>query len=317
MKKNNNNHSQILGEKFQIYIDDELRIRRIIKIKNEECFVLKDTKSGETIIISKNDLYDKYVKLTPDAFLNIMITKEESYSNIEDNDVYFCVNRSCDLVHGSTIPSLLLRQNIYSRFKNQFATNNDIYVGDCLTIVNSEKNDIKESMTFKEIKKSYSIAMYIDDTVDDIIECISSKFKKEINTLLKKLKDNAMFNIKGFNDNIESLLEENDFIGNYYSLFNITKIDFPIILGKESYNDEGDIILNDKQHKAIEDLLRKYITNIKVIKYDKDIDISKIVSIDHVMVCDSNNEIFLIAYESTGYYINEDNMDVAKSMGIV
>ena len=76
MKKNNNNHSQILGEKFQIYIDDELRIRRIIKIKNEECFVLKDTKSGETIIISKNDLYDKYVKLTPDAFLNIMITKE-------------------------------------------------------------------------------------------------------------------------------------------------------------------------------------------------------------------------------------------------
>ena len=131
MKKNNNNHSQILGEKFQIYIDDELRIRRIIKIKNEERFVLKDTKSGETIIISKNDLYDKYVKLTPDAFLNIMITKEESYSNIEDNDVYFCVNRSCDLVHGSTIPSLLLRQNIYSRFKNQFATNNDIYVGDC------------------------------------------------------------------------------------------------------------------------------------------------------------------------------------------
>ena len=317
MKKNNNNHSQILGEKFQIYIDDELRIRRIIKIKNEECFVLKDTKSGETIIISKNDLYDKYVKLTPDAFLNIMITKEESYSNIEDNDVYFCVNRSCDLVHGSTIPSLLLRQNIYSIFKNQFATNNDIYVGDCLTIVNSEKNDIEESMTFKEIKKSYSIAMYIDDTVDDIIECISSKFKKEINTLLKKLKDNAMSNIKGFNDNIESLLEENDFIGNYYSLFNITKIDFPIILGKESYNDEGDIILNDKQHKAVEDLLRKYITNIKVIKYDKDIDISKIVSIDHVMVCDSNNEIFLIAYECTGYYVNENNIDIAKSMGII
>lgn len=315
--KKNSNHSQILGEKFQIYINDELRIRRIIKIKNEECFVLKDIKSGETIIISKNDLYNKYVKLTPDAFINIMITKEESYSDIEDNDVYFCVNRSCDLVHGSTIPSLLLRQNIYSRFKNQFATNNDIYVGDCLTVVNSEKNDIEESMTFKEIKKSYSIAMYIDDTVDDIIECISSKFKKEINTLLKKLKDNAMSNIKGFNDNIESLLEENDFIGNYYSLFNITKIDFPIILGKESYNDEGDIILNDKQHKAVEDLLRKYITNIKVIKYDKDIDISKIVSIDHVMVCDSNNEIFLIAYECTGYYVNENNIDVAKSMGII
>lgn len=315
--KKNNNHSQILGEKFQIYINDELRIRRIIKIKNEECFVLKDVKSGEIIIISKNDLYDKYVKLTPDAFLNIMITKEESYNNIEDNDVYICVNKSCDLIHGNNTPSLLLRQNIYSRFKNQFATNNDIYVGDCLTIVNSEKNDIEESMTFKEIKKSYSIAMYIDDTVNDIIECISSKFKKEINTLLKKLKDNAMPNMKGFNDNIESLLEENDFIGNYYSLFNITKIDFQIILGKESYNDEGDIILNDKQHKAIEDLLRKYITNIKVIKYDKDIDISKIVSIEHVMVCDSNNEIFLIAYESTGYYINEDNMDVAKSMGIV
>ena len=111
---------------------------------------------------------------------------------------------------------------------------------------------------------------------------------------------------------------ENDFIGNYRSIFNITQIDFPIVLGKESYNAEGDIILNEKQKQRLEDMLRRYISkNIKVIKYDKDIDISKIVNVQHVVVCDSENQIYLIAYTIEGYYTNnEDDAQVLESFGL-
>jgi hypothetical protein len=123
---------------------------------------------------------------------------------------------------------------------------------------------------------------------------------------------------KGTAVSIRQLWEENDFIGNYKSLFNIVQIEFQIVLGKESYNTDGDIILNPKQKNRLEDMLRRYIANIRVIKYDKDIDISKIVNVQHVVVCDSENKIYLIAYNVDGYYAeSEDDMQVLKSFGIV
>jgi hypothetical protein len=44
--------------------------------------------------------------------------------------------------------------------------------------------------------------------------------------------------------------------------------------------------------------------------------VSRIVNTQHVIVCDSNNDIFLIAYTVDGYYAdNEDDRDVLRSMG--
>ena len=65
-------------------------------------------------------------------------------------------------------------------------------------------------------------------------------------------------------------------------------------------------------------MLRRYISNIRVVKYDKDIDISKIVNVQHVVVCDSENKIYLIAYDVVGYYAeSEDDAQVLKAFGIV
>ena len=307
----------MIGMKYQIYEGDDLKVRRAVRTKGDGTYVLKEDGVEQNFIISSEELSGKYVALTPDAFLNIMIVKEPSYEGSEIDDVYFCVNRATDMSMGIQEPVLILRQNIFSRFKNVISTMfNEIYIGECATIVNSSKEELAEIMTFKEITNQCGIAVYIDDSEQDILSCIPNKFKKDINATLCSIKS-AMQHCKGVTETIEELWKDNDFIGNFKSVFNITQIDFPIVLGKESYNAEGDIVLNNKQKQRLEDVLRRHISNIRVIKYDKDIDISKIVNVQHVVVSDSENIIYLIAYDIDGYYAeNESDMQVLEAFGL-
>jgi hypothetical protein len=309
---------QVIGTKYQIFEGEELKVRRLVKAKDDSTYVLKENGVEQKIIVTDKDLADKYVRLTPDAFLNIMITREPEFEGNDINDVYFCVNRASDIAMGIQQPALILRQNIYSKFKNvASALFSDVYIGECGTVVNSSKEELMEFMSFESILKQFSVALYLDDSEADILKCIPNKLKKEINATLCEIKSFVPEMCKGATESIEQLWEENDFIGNYKSIFNITQIDFPIVLGKESYNAEGDIILNEKQKKRLEDVLRRYISNIRVIKYDKDIDISKIVNIQHVVVSDSNNDIYLIAYEVDGYYAEDDSQaQILESFGL-
>lgn len=309
---------QIIGTKYQIFENDELKVRRVVRAKGDDTYVLKENNTDKNFIVPGKELADKYIRLTPDAFLNIMIVKEPAYEGTEVNDVYFCVNRATDITVGVQEPALILRQNIYSKFKNISASLfGDVFIGDCATVVNSSKEELAEFMTFEEIVKQHSVAVYIDDSENDILACIPNKFKKDINTILCLIKSSMPEMCKGATETIEQLWEENDFIGNFKSIFNIVQTDFPIVLGKESYNSEGDIILNAKQKQRLEDLIRRYISNIRVIKYDKDIDISKIVHVHHVVVSDSENKIYLIAYDVDGYYAdNNDDTQVLEAFGL-
>lgn len=309
---------QIVGTKYQIFEGDNLKVRRVVRAKDADTYVLKESGVDHNFIVTGQELSDKYIRLTPDAFLNIMITKEPAFEGNDINDVYFCINRSTDITMGVHYPVLILRQNIYSKFKNIGASLfGDVYIGECATVVNSSKEELADFMTFEEIIKQYSVAVYLDDSEKDILACIPNKFKKDINTVLCSIKSSMPEMCKGTTESLEQLLEENDFIGNFKSIFNITQIDFPIVLGKESYNADGDIVLNAKQKQRLEDILRRYISNIRVIKYDKDIDISKIVSVQHVVVSDSENQIYLIAYDVDGYYVeNTDDAQVLESFGL-
>ena len=310
---------QIIGTKYQIFENDELKVRRVVRVKDDNTYVLKENGIDQNFIVSAKELTDKYVRLIPDAFLNIMITKEPTYEGAEVNDVYFCVNRGGDVAAGIQEPALILRQNIYSRFKNISASLfGVVYIGECATIVNSSKEEIVEMMTFEEIIKQHSVAIYLDDSEEDMLMCIPNKFKKDIDATLHAIKSSMPEMCKGATESLKQLWEENDFIGNYKSLFNITQIDFPIFLGSESLDINGDIKLNNKQKQRLEDILRRYISNIRVIKYDKDIDISKIVNVQHVVVSDSTNQIYLIAYDVDGYYAdNKDDAQVLESFGML
>lgn len=301
----------ILGYKYQTYDGDNLKIYRTNRFKDYQSVVAIDEETGEEKIITKDDLKDKYVLITPDAFMNIMITDQ-----IEKPDIYICIHKS-NKTSSDITPDIIIRQAIYNESTCFGFTGNEIYVGDCINKSSIQSGYSMEMyMDFNKINFTSSIALYVDDTIDSINKTISLKTHKKLNEIFTKIKkefeNSPMGNmIKGCANNLKELMENTYFINKYRQEFNILQIDWPIVLGPESYNSIGDIILNRKQHEKLEDELRKFITNIKIIKYDKDIDISRIVSITHSMISDSNGIIYLIAYNIIEDYPIDSDIAIA------
>lgn len=307
-----------LGQKYQYYIGDEMKVGRITKFKNEDTVVITDKDSGETSIMSKKELEDM-VLLTPDADLNIMTTIDENFQ--DSLDVYACVNKNDG--GESYLPCVVLRQNTYSAYKNAVRLNpgsyQDIYVGDCFCDKNypSQDTGLKEMLEFTKIKDSLSVSIYIDDKLEDIIKIIGKK-SKVFDDTLKEIHDTQMKatggTVKGYCTTLKQLFKENFFIFNYRMAFNIIPLDFEIELEDGLNSKDGEIFFNSKQQKLFEDFIRKYVKDIKVLKYDNDIDISKIVSHTHMVVSDKNENIYIIAYVVVGDYPVDS--DIAEAMKV-
>lgn len=302
---------EILGTKYQTYIDDELVVFRLVNIKSNNKYTVED-KDGKRITMTQEEL-NKCVKLDLDALLCLMITTgEDGY-----RDVYACVNRVEDMRAGYKDPVLILRQNIYSSSKNSFSIMDGVYVGECMTNINrTNDSNFKSLMEFKSIDYTLSVGLYVDDKFKDIKKFITGHNAKKFDEILRQIKSetektNSM--IKGYCDSLEELFEENNFMYHYRSLFNITQIDFLIETGNNT-SEDGVIQLDEIQIRKIEDLLRNHITDVKVLKYDKDIDISKIVGNTHIMLSDKSENIYLVSYVIVSPY--EVDNDILKAMSI-
>lgn len=305
-----------LGSKYQ---NSDGVIFRSIKMKNENTVSLKNLSTGEIKNVDTDYVLNSLVKLTPDAILNIMLC-EDDVNGSKYEDVYVVVYRTATIESGNTEPDLILRQDVYSYTKNNpftaFGNTNIIYVGDCITKFTMPGDGFKmmDLFEYNKVKVNHSFDLYSDDKLSDIMELIGNKAKIYNATLENIYNEKAADNIKGYCRNLKELCKDNHFIEAYRSLFNITTIDWNVVLGKQSFNEDGDIILNSKQIKAVENIVRKYITDVKVIEYGYDVDISKIVRYSHIMVSDINEKIYLIAYRVIGDYPVDD--DIAKAMGV-
>ena len=298
---------EILGTKYQTYIDDELVVLRLVNIKSENKFTMVD-REGNKLSMTKEEL-DKCIKLDSDALLCLMTATLDE----DVRDVYACVHRTDDMRNGIKEPVMILRQNIYSSSKNAFNAGMDIYVGECLTNPKFDNDEqFKSLLEFNTIDDTLSVALYVDDKFKDIKQFITGHNARKFDEVLRTIKsNNTQSMLKGYCETLDQLFEENNFMFNYRMIFNIAQVDFPIELDNNTDKD-GVITLNSKQISRLEDLLRAYITDVKVLKYDKDIDISKIVSKTHIMISDETENIYLVSYIVKAAY-PVDN-DIARAM---
>ena len=298
---------EILGTKYQTYIDDELVVLRLVNIKSENKFTMVD-REGNKLSMTKEEL-DKCIKLDSDALLCLMTTTLDE----DVRDVYACVHRTDDMRNGVKEPVMILRQNIYSSSKNAFNAGMDIYVGECLANPKFDNDEqFKSLLEFNTIDDTLSVALYVDDKFKDIKQFITGHNARKFDEVLRTIKsNNTQSMLKGYCETLDQLFEENNFMFNYRMIFNIAQVDFPIELDNNTDKD-GVITLNSKQISRLEDLLRAYITDVKVLKYDKDIDISKIVSKTHIMISDETENIYLVSYIVKAAY-PVDN-DIARAM---
>ena len=298
---------EILGTKYQTYIDDELVVLRLVNIKSENKLTMVD-REGNKLSMTKEEL-DKCIKLDSDALLCLMTTTLDE----DVRDVYACVHRTDDMRNGVKEPVMILRQNIYSSSKNAFNAGMDIYVGECLANPKFDNDEqFKSLLEFNTIDDTLSVALYVDDKFKDIKQFITGHNARKFDEVLRTIKsNNTQSMLKGYCETLDQLFEENNFMFNYRMIFNIAQVDFPIELDNNTDKD-GVITLNSKQISRLEDLLRAYITDVKVLKYDKDIDISKIVSKTHIMISDETENIYLVSYIVKEAY-PVDN-DIARAM---
>ena len=298
---------EILGTKYQTYIDDELVVLRLVNIKSENKFTMVD-REGNKLSMTKEEL-DKCIKFDSDALLCLMTTTLDE----DVRDVYACVHRTDDMRNGIKEPVMILRQNIYSSSKNAFNAGMDIYVGECLANPKFDNDEqFKSLLEFNTIDDTLSVALYVDDKFKDIKQFITGHNARKFDEVLRTIKsNNTQSMLKGYCETLDQLFEENNFMFNYRMIFNIAQVDFPIELDNNTDKD-GVITLNSKQISRLEDLLRAYITDVKVLKYDKDIDISKIVSKTHIMISDETENIYLVSYIVKEAY-PVDN-DIARAM---
>lgn len=301
----------LIGTKYQTFIDDESVIFRLLKIENDKYIFLD--KNNKKVSIDTKEV-ESFAKINIDAVMNIMITKSDDGAK----DVYICINKTSDLVNGIERPSMILRQDIYSISKNTLSLDSNVYVGECFTTLTAPSDEaFNELMDFTEIDHSFSIGLYVDDTMNEIsmlIKYISKDFDKALVDIKKSHKEQIDSGIiKGYCENLTELMNSNNFITNFRMMFNIAQLDFPIRLDNNC-SEDGVITLNRKQLNKLQGFLAANITDVSVLKYDKDIDISKLIRNNHMMVSDINGEIFLINYTIVYRYTDEDTSDIVEAM---
>ena len=334
----------IPGTRYQYYDKktDEMQIL-IIKEGTDKGVIFDSVDHKVTTLcklpFGSDEFNDKYIEIIPDGFINIMTTDVE-----EKPDLYVCVNRASDLANNVKAPAVIARQYMYNNFKAM--TEGIVWLGDCVSTVYNydDANSLESYMEFSEIGLAESVAVYVDSTLDDIVNSIPNiksfnKFLKwlkddtvsktekandKMNSSMDKMKDIAKevapemkapsmnFNVKGLCETVKEFLESVNFMMHFRAIFNITQVDWPVDLRRNK--DKEELKLNSKQIKRIEDMFRMNILNPIVIEYAKDIDISKIVSKKHLLLSDSNYIIYLIAYDEGAPYIADE--DVLRGMGV-
>ena len=285
IKKKGSIVMEFLGTKYQIYEGDDLKVFRLIKINsNENTYTLKCGKEKRKVKIE--ELKDKYIRLTPDASIGVMVVKDNVGKNVIIN-----INKASDLARNDKVPSIIIMQDTYSALKNAQAQhilgNDKIYVSECYVKEIMGKDDpmIKDLLTYDKILYSIDAFLYIEDTMDDIEEILQSGIN-EINSALKEIKSyrcRSNNNFVGYFDNLKDLLNFNNFIANFRYIFNITQVEFVIDIGNnktedgEEINSIGELVSicekqgfipkyytdgpQDKVDRVVEDL-RKYTKDL-------------------------------------------------------
>ena len=165
--------------------------------------------------------------------------------------------------------------------------------------------------------------VYLDDNFEDILQYIkTTKFDHILEANLQdhlkclskqnggtvKLKPGVK-SVNGFCIDLETLLNENEFWYDVYQQMNITPVNFKLEL-----NDK-DQMSDPNQVQILRNIFKKNISETFVIKYDKDIDITK-VRAKYGFIKDNTKTLYMVGFTEVGEYIEPDkrNKEIADEV---
>lgn len=316
------NNKLLLGAKYYRYEGDEIKLVRVMKFCSETELKITEEDTKETKKITIKELEENYICLNPHAIVNFCIAQ------LKDgllDDVIVTVHKMSDLSSNEPTPYCVCRQNITDIFANQIQISNKMYVGCCMSLETCPPDvDYRIMIASDGIRKCISVCTYMDDTLDSILGFVKEKdynhtleslFADHVNAVVRTdptltmMKDRIMKldSYDGYCKTLRLLLEQNNFMYDFYKTFNIIPIDQEVV-----YSEEG--VVSDNIVEIISELYEVNIVSTFCMKYWYDIELSEINN-DYVLIMDKNDNLFVVAFVSNGpKHINIENVESAENI---
>lgn len=279
-----NTSKPICGTKYYRYVNDQLIRIRLLKVKNDNCYVVES--NGYKFNMTKTE-FRTYEKLKPDGYVAFSIAQLEGGVK----DVITAFYRKQDIASREQEAFAVCRMNIYDLFTN--AINQDkeiIYIGCSANRDNCPQNvDFKIMLACNGIEKMDMVAVYIEDSLDDILKLVNTVAYDDVLYTLEK--GYVKSKTKGACSSLKQLLEQNHFIDDVYYGFKEMRVQFKYIAE----------VASELIH-AIEDQIKHRMLNAVWIKFDRDIDLTKIEG-KYIIVRDTEDDLYIVSYDE-GEYVN-------------
>lgn len=302
------------------YFDSDANIIRITSGKNPDK-IKAINESGEKLILTEQELLDKYTLLSPDAVVSFNIVKIQHL-----HDVIVLVYRKQELELKDQIPYIVCRQSITDFFSNAISPQMQ-YCGVCLSKESCPEGvDIQQTLACDGVEKREQVMIYMDDKLDTILSFIKTKeydnvlyslFVDHLRYVSKSRGGDIFFKnainedaIDGYCKTLKDLLSFNNFMFDLHRGFNIYPMDIDL-------SSDVDNELSEQNKKILSRYICKNITDSFVVRFAKDIDLSEIKK-DYILISDNSEDVYLIAYRHQGkYHIPVEEIESAENIELL
>ena len=301
MDKSSKLYKYPIGAQFFKYEGNELVLLRLYKIKNENCFLLKDKQKNKVVLNKKQ--FEDFKMLEPDGLLIHVLASDP----MQGIDTVCLLYRMKDINKDINEPYAVCRQNIVDPFET--ILNNDssiMYVGASISKDTAPPDfDYKSVCLAAGIKDQRINFIYKEDSLDDILEFINEEmYDKALSIIKTHMSDTDGIKYKGFNETYRGLLEENNFMYDFKRAFDIVQINFAIDTSIDRWTEDGVYKITKKEIMYFESLTKYEMVLPLLIKYDRTIDLDE-VKRSYILFEDSTKELYIISYDK-GEYVNRE-----------
>ena len=300
------NLNNMLGARLFKYNEDTLEVYKVISYINESEVRVKNINTNEMKRLKYSDIEKEgFNILNPDGYITFNIVDIGN----DKQDIIVSMHRARDMEEGYK-PYCVARQaviNIYNEIIK--GVDNFTNVGMTMSIDTvPEGVDFNIMLACESVKLFTSIAYYIDDKLDDILECITSRNMKKYDQVLEDLFMDNYNKLTDYIKAVDKVLEKDIYYGfcrnlrtflNYHEFmydvrhgFGVAYIDKHFTISEDMYVPSQEVI------GWLEESYGFKIYNPIIYKFSKDINLSQINK-NYILCMFKDENLYICTYDSS------------------
>lgn len=314
--KKESKFKKFLGYRFFKEVGDKIEQIRVIKVTTK--FIVEDSETKEVKKLSFDQLKE-YTPLEPRGvvvFIRCWINDGDK--RIDDVIVSLYDMLQIKIKDGN--PYAICRQGVNDIFYDMIKKVDEVMTGFCVSYEECPKKQLYMQMQYCDgVDDSQFVNFYMDDTIDDILNCIdTTDYDILLSTNMKAAMNSDLYvttkkinQYKGWCKDLHTLLIENAFDTEMDALRNIVCVEnklTPNIIHIENDNGAYDIF-DDRVNLLISQIVKANVVKTLCIEFDYDIDLAEFNNDNYIYLRDSDNKLYLAVYTIEGEFIEAELLE--------